>query len=229
MANGKKRIGTILSEAVDVISENPVIIVPYLIPVILALISAFMTIGAFIGSAPMVPSSMQVNPQFFYKIALSMLGVASVIGILTWIFTIVANAFAITITNDHLQGRKVTLSEAWQEIGVDKIITLIIVSIIVGILVVLGLFAVCIGALIVLILMAFVQQGVIIDNLGIGGTLSRSYNVAKDNWIDVFVVLLVVFVIFVVVGLIPLIGGLLQILAMMYGIIALTILYLDRK
>ncbi|MGD2250342.1 MAG: hypothetical protein PVF58_18235 [Candidatus Methanofastidiosia archaeon] len=231
MANQQKSIGTILSEALDVISGNPMIIVPYLIPVILALISAFVTIGAFIrgGALPAMATGMEVDPQFFLSTALTFMGIGSVIGVLAWIFTIVANAFAITITNDHLQGRKVTLQQAWQEIGVDKIIILIIVSIIVAILTILGFFVFCIGALIVLILMAFVGQGVVIDSLGIGATLSKSYNVAKKNWVDVFIVLLVVLVAIIILNLIPVIGGFLQILAWMYSVVAFTILYQDRK
>lgn len=69
----------------------------------------------------------------------------------------------------------------------EKIILLIVVLIITGTLEFLGLFLVCIGTLIVAVLLVFVGQGVILDNLGFG-TFGNSYNIAKDNFFDTLTV-----------------------------------------
>ena len=46
--NGQKGIGKILSEALDTIAGNPILIVPYVIPVIIVLIGVFVAIGTFV-------------------------------------------------------------------------------------------------------------------------------------------------------------------------------------
>ena len=227
-ARGKKGIGDILSEAMDVITGNPMIIVPYLIPILFVLIAAAVTWGTIV-SVEEIGSGYELDTDFFYESALAYLGVASVLGILSWIFGIVATAFAINMTYNAVNGRRMTLSEAWNEIGVGKIVVLIVVAIITAILTFLGFFALCIGALIVMILLIFVNQGVIIDNLDIGGTFGNSYNIAKKNFFDILILAIIFSVLAVIVGLIPFVGGILGVLVGMYGTVAYTILYLNRR
>ncbi len=228
MTNGKKSLGTVLSEALNVITQNPMIIVPYLIPVVITLLGAVIAIGAFIPREALTPG-FELDPRFFLENALAFIGFASIFGVLAWIFGVVAAAFAITITWNAVQGRKVTLSEAWEQIGVDKIIILLIVSIITVILIFLGFFVLCIGALIVMILLIFVNQGVVIDNLDIGATFGNSYNIAKDNFFYILILVLAFAVLSFLVELIPIIGGILSILVGMYATVTYTVLYLDRK
>jgi len=229
-ARGKKGIGDILSEALNRIMENPMMIVPYLIPVVLALIAVFVTWGSLVSVKEIGPGfDFDFGAEFFYENALAYLGFASILGIFSWIFGIVATAFAINITNNAVNGRKVTLSEAWSEIGAGKILILLVVAIITAILIFLGFFALCIGALIVAILLMFVNQGIIVDNLDIGATFSNSYNIAKNNFFDVLILAIVFFVLGFLVGWIPVIGGILGVLVGMYGTVSYTLLYLDRK
>ncbi|MCK4636835.1 MAG: zinc-ribbon domain-containing protein [Methanomicrobia archaeon] len=227
-ARGKKGIGDVLSEAFNTITENPMMIVPYLIPLALALIMVFVTWGSLVPIREIGPG-FDFDTDFLYENALAFVGFASIFGILSWIFGIVATAFAINMTYNSVNGRKVTLSEAWSEIGAGKILILLIVFIITVILTFLGLFALCIGALIVYILLMFVNQGIIIDNLDIGATFSNSYNIAKNNFFDVLILALVFFVLSFLVTWIPYIGGILGVLVGMYGTVSYTILYLDRK
>jgi len=229
-ARGKKGIGDVLSAAFNTITENPMMIVPYLIPVALALIGAFVAWGSIVPVREIGQGfDFDFGADFLYENALAFIGFASILGILSWIFGIVATAFAINITYNAVNGRKVTLSEAWSEIGAGKILILLIVAIITAILVFLGFFALCIGALIVAILLMFVNQGIIIDNLDIGATFSNSYNIAKNNFFDVLILALVFFVLSIIAGLIPVIGGILGVLVGIYGTVSYTILYLDRR
>lgn len=222
----KKGIGKILSEALDVISGNPMIILPYIIPVIIVVIGIFVAAGAFLTGAFL--TGFEADPQWAIDNLLAILGVAFGVFLFAWIFGVIADAFAISITYNAMQGKKVTFSEAWDQIGVEKIIILLVVLIISGILVILGLLALCIGALIVAVLLAFLGQGVIIDNLGFG-TFGNSYNIAKNNFFDILLLVIILFVPWILVGFVPLIGGILRILVEMYAVVAFTILYLDRK
>jgi hypothetical protein len=227
-ARGKKGIGDLLSQAMDVITGNPMIIVPYLIPLIIALIGAFVAWGSIV-SIEDVGLGFEPDVNFFRDTALAYLGFASVLGILSWISSIFALAFAINMTYNAVNGRKVTLSEAWSEIGAGKILILIIVAIITAILIFLGFFALCIGALIVMILLVFVNQGIIIDNLDIGATFGNSYNIAKKNFFDILILVIIFAVLGAIVGLIPVFGVVLAILVELYGTVTYTILYLDRR
>ena len=222
----KKGIGKVLSEALDVITGNPIIILPYMIPVIIVVIGIFAAAGAVLTGA--FRTGFEADPQWVINNLLAVLGVAFGFFILVWIFGVVADAFAISITYNAVQGKKVTFSEAWDQIGVEKIIILLVVLIIAAILVFLGLFALCVGALIVAVLLAFLGQGVIIDNLGFG-TFGNSYNIAKGNFFDILLLVIILFVPWILVGFIPLVGGILRVLVEMYAVVAFTILYLDRK
>lgn len=222
----KKGIGKVLSEALDVISANPVIIIPYIIPVIVAVIGAFAAVGAIFTEV--FRTGFEVDPQFFIDNILRIVGVALGFFILVLIFAVVADAFAIIITYNAMQGKKATLSEAWNQIGVEKVLILLAVMIITWILIFLGLFAICIGAFVVATLLAFVGQGVIIDNAGFG-TFGNSFNIAKDNFFDVLILVVIFLVLWFVVGLVPWIGWILRVLVGMYAVVAYTVLYLDRK
>ncbi|MBU7013836.1 MAG: hypothetical protein HXS52_07300 [Theionarchaea archaeon] len=231
MTNEKKGIGEILSEALDIIGKNPIIIVLYLIPVILSLIGILTTVGVFFQQGMMQPGfrGFEVDPEYFLGTALSFLGLISVFGILSWIFGVVIDAFAIRIAYNATQGKKLSLSEVWNEIGAGKILILLIASIIVTLLTILGFFVFCIGALIVMILLIFVKQGIVVDDLDLGTAFSRSYSIAKENFFEVLILVLVFLVLGLVVGLVPWIGGLLSVFVGMYAIVAYTVLYLDRK
>ena len=228
MAENKKGLGTLLSEALNIISENPVIIVPYLIPVLLVLLGAFIAFGTLVSTGA-IQAGFELDPQYILDNALAFLGFVSVFGILAWLFTIAADAFAITITKDAILGKKVTLGEAWAEIGIEKLIILLVVDIILTILLIFGFFLICIGFVIFYVLFIFVMQGVIVSDQGIIDTFSNSYNIAKKNFFDILMLAIVLLVISVVVQFIPVIGGILNVLVGMYGVVAYTIMYLDRK
>lgn len=226
----RKGIGKILSEALDVISENPLIIVPYIIPIVLALIGVFVVFGAFAAQAGPFPfTDFEPDPEWMMDNVVAFLGFTSVFAILELIFTVLAAAFAIVITFNAKQGKIVSLGEAWSEIGAGKLIILLITWLIATILTALGLIALCIGALIVYILLIFVYQGILIDKLDLGATFSNSYRIAKDNFFDILILVLIFGALIVLIGLIPYIGGVLAVFVRMYSVVAYTILYLNRK
>ncbi|MBU7024302.1 MAG: hypothetical protein HXS40_09065 [Theionarchaea archaeon] len=231
MTNEKKGIGAVLSEAMDIIGKNPIIIVLYLIPVILVLIGLFTAVGLFIPREAIRSGfrGFEVSPEFFLDRALSFLGFVSIFGVLGWIFGIVVDAFAIRITYNATQGKKLSLSEVWNEIGVEKILILAVAAIIVAILTILGFFVFCIGALIVMILLIFVKQGIVVDDLDLGATFSKSYNIAKENFFDILILVLIFFILGLILGVVPWIGPILNVFVGMYAMVAYTVLYLDRR
>ncbi len=166
--------------------------------------------------------------EIYWKNAMAAAGVSSVIGIISWIVGIVAAAFAIHMTYRAVKGERVDLNETWNAIK-GKLLIVIIATIIAGILTFLGVFALCIGAIIVAILLIFVKQGIIIDDLDIGGTFRNSYHMARDNFLDIVIIGIVYIVLGIIVGIIPYLNAILMPLVELYSTVAFTILYLSRK
>lgn len=208
-----KNLKDILSESADIIMGNQKIIVVYLAPVIPVLIWLLVMWEA----------------NFFPYSVLEFLSFVSVFGILSWIFSVVAAAFAIEITYNVIRGERITLSEAWSSIGIKKILMLLVASLIVAILAAIGLHIYWVVTLVVLIPPIFVEQCILVDHLSLGAAFQNSYNMAKDNLLDVFVLVLIFFVLDTLLSLIPLIGSILEIFLEMYFTVAFTILYVDRK
>ena len=208
-----KNLKDILSESGDIIMGNQMIIVVYLAPVILVLIEILAMWKA----------------DFFLDSVLASLGFFSIFGILSWIFSVVAAAFAIELTYNVIQGQRITLSEAWSNIGMKRLLMLIVASLIVAILAALGIYIYWVVAFVVLIPPIFVEQCILIDDLDLGAAFKNSYNVAKDNLLDVFLLVLIFFVLVTIMDWIPPIGGILKFLLEMYFTVALTIFYVDRK
>ncbi len=228
MAEEKKGIGTLLSDALNVITENPSIIIPYLIPMVLALIAALVAVGTFVPQGVDF-THFEPDPEYFLDNALAFIGFASIFGVLGWIFEILAVAFAITITYNALQGKKVSLGEAWEQIGIGKIVVLLVVSIILAILYIIGFFLLCIGLVIFYVLFIFTRQSVVVDDMSIGAALGNSWDLAKKNFFDILILAIILLLIGAIVGIIPVIGGALGYLVGMYGVVTYTIMYLDRK
>ncbi|MFQ6089310.1 MAG: hypothetical protein ACE5K0_10470 [Candidatus Methanofastidiosia archaeon] len=229
------KISEVLNKSIDVVSRNPVIFVPYLVPMVLQLIIGVVWLGQVGRWAGFTPPRGLMGPEeamrFWQEMMTSFLptmGMSFLLGILSWIFVVIATAMAIVITLDSLKKRKSTLSGAFNMVS-DKLIVLIIAIFVVKVLTGLGFCAFIIGAIIVAILLAFVPQGIVVDGLSFGETFSKSYNIAKSNFLDVFLVLLVFFVVGVVVGFVPVIGNVLKPFIGAFATAALTILYLDRK
>jgi hypothetical protein len=212
---GKNFLEHIFSEALNVVRKNYIIIVPYFVPGTLGLIGP-------LGRAILLPSG---RLQYLFII----------LDILCWIFFIVADAFAINITYNALRKKKVTLCEAWGEIGLKKIIVLLIVDLVLMVismgaekLIFLGL---CISSIIgelLVSLFIFVYQGIVIDNLNPIATFYNSYKIVKKEFFIVLIMALL-FLFLVHVINISSLNEILSVPAELYSIVALTILYVERK
>ena len=228
------KIGEVLNKCIDVVSKNPVILVPYAIPALIQLMVGLYWVARvpfwedFLEpGAPMTPEEASRYAQSVFENIIPAASASGLLGIVSWLFTVVATAMAIAITMNYLKNKKTGLSEAFNMVS-GKLIILVIAVFITTILTILGFCAIIIGAIIVAILLAFVPQGIVVDKLGFD-SFSKSYNIAKSNFFDVLLVLAVFFIAGAIVGLIPWIGSALAEFVGAFSAAALTILYQDRK
>jgi hypothetical protein len=221
----QKRLEDILSEPMNIIMENQVILALYMVPVILLFIGFLITRGVTISEI----TFSWVNLVLAYVLAF--LGFSSLFSIIPWISIVVADAFTIKISSNEIrgEGKRATLSEIWNSIGVERILKLLVASLIISILGAIGSYTYWIVTAVVLIPPIFVQQCILIDDLDIKAALKNSYNIAKDNLMETAALVLIFVVLDTIFALIPWIGWILEVFLAMYFTVALTILYIDRK
>jgi hypothetical protein len=233
------KLSEIVSKSFDVISEKPVILVPCLIPAILRVLVEILGFSWFLWSdtwerfrdfqwETMTPQDpMEMWEEFLPGVA-GLTAVTILACVIIWIIAMIAFSMVISMVSSYLDGKEVSLSQAFSNIS-GKLLVLIAASVIVWGVKWLGVCALCIGAFIVWVLLALVKQGIIIDNLGLGGSLSKSYEMARIHFFDIMIILLLFFVVKIVVGILPILGDALGYLVDAFSVTALTILYIDRR
>lgn len=239
------KLGEILGKSVDVIAKRPVILVPLLIVAIINVIATVAQIGwalswsQYFGQfatqkweAMRPEQAMQMWSQIFPGLAGAAL-VGFAVNVIIWVLAVIAFSMVIAMTVAALQEKQMGLSEAFSSIS-GKILLLIIVSLIVTVLKYGGICTVCIVTFIVWTFFSLARQGIVIDNLGFVDSLSKSFNVVRNNFLDVFLVLLLFFVVkillmLIFLWLVPVLGVALGYIVDTFSVAALTVLYIDRK
>ena len=233
-------IGNIFSKSMEIYRNNPIIIVPSLIPFVWLIV---MTIALFLAGIDSIVAmgSIAAVPSIVIIVTL-LLGI-----IVSIILTILAEGMTIGMIRDAFEGRKSDLSVAWGSTKV-KIGRLIIASIIVVILVVLGaipgtivmslsnlsiiviLGMICLIVIpvILLLLFYFIAQSIMIDDASATGSLGMSYRFFRNNLGDSLIIIIVSMVIALLLSSIPYAGIILMLIASPFIDSLSTILYIDR-
>ena len=233
------KLTEIVNKTFDVVTEYPMILVPLVIPFILRLIiniSGFywaVSFNYFDRFSAIDWDTMQ--PEQAFELWRGMMprmaaaGIASsVIDIIIWAIAMIGFSMVIAMTVSYLNGKKLTLSESFNAIS-GKILILLAVSAVVWVTKIVGLCAVCIGAYIVWVFLSEVRQGIVVDGLSFSDTFSKSYHLARNNFFDISVILLLFFLIKIVVSLLPMVGDAFGYFVDVFSVIAMTLLYIDRR
>ncbi|MBU7048157.1 MAG: hypothetical protein HXS54_17110 [Theionarchaea archaeon] len=230
------KISEILGKAVDIVTENPLIIVPCLIPFVLAIgvevmniqtLSVFDQLQEMRWDAMDPQQAMEVWQETF---ALAAPGAALrfVANIIVWLTGVIAFSMVISMVAASFEGKSMNLVEAFNSIS-GSLLILIVVSAIVTVLRYVGICTLCIVTFVVWIFFAVVRQGIIIDKLGFSESFSKSWNIGRNNFFDIFMILGLFFFVKIILSLIPLVGDPLGYLVDVFSVAALTILYFDRR
>jgi hypothetical protein len=215
----KRALGEIFSRAFDIYRDNPIMIVPSLVP-IAALIVGMVIFAGYMGLI-----------AIFGKggfIAFSALSGLFLFLILMIVLFLLAEGVTIEMIREAASGNKADLSYAWQ-VTKAKMGALIITSLLAGIIVAFGYVLFFIPGVILSFAFFFVAQTVMIDDKSGVEALKASYRFIEANLSDAMIVVLASLVIGAVLPLIPLIGPLLTLLTLPYIYGLATLLYLDYK
>jgi len=219
---GGMTISDIFSRSFEIYKENPVIIVPSLIPIAWAIIATFTILAGVYGA--IAGGFLYGDFEELFTTLIIGIGVFVIVFIILLILT---EGMTIVMVRDAFEGGGADLSSAWESTK-GKIGALLIASLLVAIILFLGYTCLIIPGLILTFLLYFVAQAIMIDDEGAVGSLKASYRFVRSNLGDSVIIILISIAITFILSIIPIIGDILLLLAMPFLISLATLLYIDR-
>jgi len=192
-----------LSRSLEVLSENPIIIVPSLVPAILDLLLKLAIMGTRFH-AFMHPLLMM---QYY---GLMMIG-----GFVTALVGFIAVTMEADMANDVFQGAKADLEKS-----LDRVLKTM--GTLIGLAIISAIFAMTI---ILVPVALFLITIAIVDEVGVGEAISRSFSFVTGNLGEVLLFVIAIVIIDIILSLIPFIGGLLTWLANCVFIMTSVLIY----
>jgi hypothetical protein len=215
----KRALGDLFSRAFQIYRDNPIMIVPSLIP-IAALILGMVIFAGYMGLIAVF------GEEGF--VAFSALAGLFLFIILMIVLFLLAEGMTIEMIREASIGDKADLSRAWQA-TLAKMEPLLLTSILAGIIVAFGYVLFLIPGLILSFACYFVAQTVMIGGKSGVEALKASYRFVGANLSDALIVVLASLAIGAVLPTIPFIGALLSLLSLPYIYGLATLLYLDSE
>lgn len=213
----KRALGDIFSRAFEIYRDNPIMVVPSLLP-IAALVLGMVIFAGYVGLIAVF------GERDF--IALSALAGLFLFLIMMIVLFLLAEGMTIEMVREASSGRKADLSCAWQATRA-RMEPLVLSSLLAGIIIALGYLFFFIPGLILSFALYFVAQTVMIDGKFGMQALKASYGFVEANLSDALIVVLSSLAIGAVLPTIPFIGALLSLLSLPYIYGLATLLYLD--
>ena len=215
---GKRDLGEIFSEALEIYRHNPILIVPSLVPVSALVLGMLIFVG-YLGLMAIF-----ADGGF---LALSFLASLLLFAVLMVVLIFLAEGASIEMIRQASMGDAADLSTAWTSTR-NNLEPLLLTSILAGIMIALGYALFFIPGLILSFAFYFITQVVMIDGRSGLEALKASYRFVEANLSDCLIVVLASLAISAVLHSIPVIGPLLGLLSLPYIYALATLLYLDR-
>ena len=216
---GKRDLGEIFSEALEIYRHNPILIVPSLVPVSALVLGMLIFVG-YLGLMAIF-----ADGGF---LALSFLASLLLFAVLMVVLIFLAEGASIEMIRQASMGDTADLSTAWTSTR-NNLEPLVLTSILAGIMIALGYALFFIPGLILSFAFYFITQVVMIDGRSGLEALKASYRFVEANLSDCLIVVLASLAISAVLHSIPVIGPLLGLLSLPYIYALATLLYLDRS
>jgi len=156
-----------------------------------------MAVSAVILIPAISPST--AAPQEVFAWLTAVVALAIVTGIIGWVISEITQGIAIKFTADTMEKNQANLMTSFN-FTVSKLLSLLAVSIITGILIIIGLIALVIPGIILAIIFSLVVPAIIIENTGALESLSRSRLLVSHRWLKTFGLLLLLYIIIGIVS-----------------------------
>lgn len=226
------KLSDILTKSLDVITGQPQILAPYIIPFVLALLAHWRYIPNIMDWGIGRLSTLGRGPVLYYQYLIQSLQKIETLDWVLWIVFLVILAVCVALTivmsNASLSGGTMKIGQAFDAIA-GKLPIFIVAFLISWVLKFLGMFFFWVGIFIPSVILIFVGQGILLGNKDLFDSFSDSFDLAKANWVEVLILLFMFLVILAILRFLPILGPLVACLLVGYSAVVFTVLYRDRK
>jgi len=129
-----------------------------------------------------------------WNFILTLLAIVFVLVIISWIIGNITSGVCVKCASDLIEKGKTSLGESFN-FTVYKLPSLLIATLIVGILTAIGLLALIVPGIIIHIMFYLVIPAMMIENSGAFDSLSRSRKLVSNRWLKTFVLALIIYII----------------------------------
>jgi len=204
----------LFKKALDIFKVNYIIAVPNLVVnLILTLFMAALVGGAIVGMG----GSMAFGRMPSIGALGAFLGLFGLLMIAGLVLNLVATGAAIGMAKEAIETGKTTL-ETGINVAKSRLVDLLLVSIIAGVLVLIGLMLLVIPGLVIGFFLMLAFPAVVIDNLSATDALKKSFELVKSNIGDAIILVVGIIVAAFVVGIAAVIIGIIPLLGQLIGI-----------
>ncbi|MBU7012423.1 MAG: hypothetical protein HXS46_17220 [Theionarchaea archaeon] len=225
------KVSEILTKSVDIITEQPQMLIPYVIPLLVSLIAiwARMTNMMAWGIGRLYPLGRAPEKFLTYFVTAfrAVNGTTLVVWVIVLILLAICVALTIVMSDAALSGRQMKVGEAFDRIG-KKMPLFVVAFLISWFLKFFGMLFFWVGIFVPAVFLIFVGQAMLLDNKDLFDSFSKSYDAAKENWIEILVLLFIFLVILAFVRFIPLLGVIVACFLVCYSAVVFTMMYRDR-
>lgn len=195
-------LGELLSRTFELYRRN---FVKYfvLFVVVEAIIGVVSTLAYKAFPLPTLPSSptTQQVANWLPGFLGSLVQLVAVIGIVSVVFGTIAFGGTVKMASEEIENRPVDLGAAVR-FAVTRLLWMWVLGLILGIIIGVGFIALIIPGIILAIMFSLAFQALLIENKGIGGSMSRSRELVGHRWLKTFVVFIVFGIIVGIAGII---------------------------
>ena len=195
-------IGEVVSKTFDLYRRNfaKYFVLYVVVYAIIGVVSALATRAFVLPTLPANPTSQQVLnwvPGFFSTLFL----LVGSIALVSLVFVPIAAGGTIKMASEEIEGRPVELGSS-VSFAASKLIWMWALGLIVGIIVGLGFIALVIPGIILAIMFSLALPALLLENVGVVGSLGRSRALVSHRWLKTFALFLVWVVIIAIAAII---------------------------
>ncbi|MBU7042386.1 MAG: hypothetical protein HXS47_02250 [Theionarchaea archaeon] len=226
------KLSQILGKSVDIITEQPQMLLPYGAPFVLSLIAMWIRITNMLGWGITRLNPLGRSPLKFFTYFVASIRALRIIDWVMWILILsvlaICVALTIVMSDAALKGRKMSVGAAFETI--TPLLPLFVIAFLISwLLKFIGMFFFWVGVLVPAVLLIFVGQALLLDGKDLFDSFSKSYDTARENIMDVLALLFIFLVILAVVRLVPLVGMAVALILLCYSAVTFTVLYRSKK
>lgn len=206
----------LFSDGIDILKKNPVIAAPL---VVVGIIVGALTL-ALLGGA-MAGAGMMAFGGFKPSLGMmgALLGGVLVVGIISMVLNLLAMGMTYVMADDAIKGKADLNAGIQRTLG--NIANLVVVSILVGVIVIVGMFLLVLPGIVAAYLLMFAIPMVMLDNKNPVDALKESFGLVKSHVGDTIVFAVLAIVVIAVGGIV---GGIFKIVPVLGSVIVSPII-----